>query len=64
MVKYHFAFLSALKVHSELAFVAGITRIVLTEDMTSGMSDQIFLFVLRKSTTLCNVLPPSTLLKL
>ena len=39
-----FIFLSALKACSELAFVAGITRIILTKDMTSGMRDQIFLF--------------------
>ena len=29
-------------VHSELAFVASITRIILIKDMTSGMRDQIF----------------------
>ena len=34
--------LSALKAHSELTFVAGITRIILTKDMTSGMREQIF----------------------
>ena len=36
--------ISALKVHSELAFVASITRMILTKDMISGMRDQIFLF--------------------
>ena len=41
--------------------VAGITRIILTKDMTSGMRDQIFLFFLRKSTTLCNVSPTPSL---
>ena len=30
------------EVCSELAFVAGITRIILTKDMTSGMRDQSF----------------------
>ena len=34
--------LRALKACSELAFVAGITRIILTKDMTSGMRDQSF----------------------
>ena len=42
---------------TEGTFRAGICvdiiRIILTKDMTSGMRDQIFLFFLRKSTTLC-----------
>ena len=37
----NFTLLSALNVCSELAFVACITRIILTKDMTSGMRDQI-----------------------
>ena len=35
----------ALKVHSELAFVAGKTRIILTKDMTPGVRDQTFFVI-------------------
>ena len=37
-----FILLSALKVRSELAFVAGITRRILTKDMTSGEGPDFF----------------------
>ena len=37
--RYDFTLLNVLKAHSELIFAAGITRIILTKDVTSGMRD-------------------------
>ena len=54
------ALLNALKAHSELAFVAGITRIILTKDEGS---DLFVLFL--EINDLCNVsATPSSCLKL
>ena len=49
-----FTLLSALKARSELAFVAGITRIILTKEHDLWYEGPDIL-VLRKSMTLCNV---------